>query len=76
MKLQGAHRRQNIPEKNNKVIRHTFPDFKTYLKATLIKAMWYWPKDEHIDSWNRISSPEINPHGYGQLNSENVSKTI
>lgn len=48
MKLEGAQRRQNITEKNNKVIRLTFPDFKTYHKATLIKAMWHWPKDGHI----------------------------
>ena len=53
MKLEGAQRRQNITEKNNKVIRLTFPDFKTYHKATLIKAMWHWPKDGHTDSWNR-----------------------
>ena len=76
MKFQGAHRRQSIHEKNNKVIRLTFPDFKTYHKATLIKAIWYWPKDEHTDLWNRSLSPEINPHACGQLNTENVSKTI
>ena len=48
MKLEVAQRRQNITEKKNKVVRLTFPDFKTHHKATLIKAMRHWPKDGHI----------------------------
>ena len=67
---------QSNVEKESQAGGITIPDLKLYYKAVIINTVWDWHKNRHLDQWNRIKNPEIDPQLYGQLIFNKTEKSI
>lgn len=74
MKPQKTQIAQEILRKKKKPkaggISILLPDFQLYYKAIVIKPIWDWDRNRHVDLWNRTESPDTKPCLCGQSTKE------
>ena len=57
-----------VLKKKNKVGGLSLSGFRTYHKAVVVRTVWHWCEDGHINQWN--------PHTYGQWIFSKGVKTV
>ena len=54
-------------EKEKQSWRHHNSGLQINITEIVIKSIWYWGRNRHIDQWNWMENPEINLQLYTQL---------
>lgn len=56
-----------LKKKKILITKLVFTDFESYYKVTVIKTLWYWPNNRHVNQGHRLESPELNTYIHSQL---------